>query len=84
MRPGGCFRGSRGFPLRDSSQIPFPSSVTAVQYPPVPVDEEETTSMRELVEQIDAHVEPDEMEAASIPNAYQLGGDLHFPVANQQ
>ena len=48
------------------------------------VEEEETASMRELVEQIDAHAEPDEMEATSIPNAQdQLGGDLHFPVANQ-
>ena len=70
-------------PLRDPSQIPFPSSVTAVQDPPVPVEEEETASMRELVEQIDAHVEPNEMEATSIPNAQdQLGGDLHFPVAD--
>ena len=71
-------------PLRDPSQIPFPSSVTAVQDPPMPVEEEETASMRELVEQIDAHAEPDEMEATSIPNAKdQLGGDLHFPVADQ-
>ena len=36
-------------PLRDPSQIPFPSSVTAVQDPLVLVEEEETTSMRELV-----------------------------------
>ena len=72
-------------PLRDPSQIPFPSPVTAVQDPPVPVEEEETASMRELVEQIDAHAEPDEMEAISIPNAQDLlGEDLHFPVADQQ
>ena len=32
----------------------------------MPIDEEETASMRELVEQIDAHAEPDEMEATSI------------------
>ena len=37
-------------PLRDPSQIPFPSSITAVQDPLVPINEEETTSMRELVE----------------------------------
>ena len=70
-------------PLRDPGQIPFPSSVTTVQDPPAPIEEEETASMRELVEQIDAHVEPNEMEATSIPNAQdQLGGDLHFPVAD--
>ena len=50
----------------------------------MPVEEVETAIMRELVEQIDAHAEPDEMEATSIPNAQdQFGGDLHFPVANQ-
>ena len=72
-------------PLRDPDHIPFPSPITTVQDPPVPVEEEETASMRELVEQIDAHVEPDEMEATSIPNAQDLlGGDLHFLMANQQ
>ena len=51
----------------------------------MPVEEEETASMKELVEQINAHIEPDEMEATSIPNAQdQLGGDLHFPMADQQ
>ena len=51
----------------------------------MPIEEEETASMRELVEQIDAHVELDEMEATSIPNAQDLlGEDLHFPVADQQ
>ena len=41
--------------------------------------------MRELVEQIDAHVEPDETEATSILSAQdQPGGDLHSPVADQQ
>ena len=72
-------------PLRDPGQIPFPSPVTAVQDPPVLVEEEETASMRELVEQIDAHAEPNEMEATSIPNVQDLlGKDLHFPVTNQQ
>ena len=51
----------------------------------MPIEEEETTSMRELVEQIDAHAESDETEATSIPSAQdQLGGDLHFLVADQQ
>ena len=54
-------------PLRDPGQIPFPISTPAVQNPPVPIDEEETASMRELVEQIDAHVELDDMEATNIP-----------------
>ena len=51
----------------------------------MPIDEEETTSMRELVQQIDAHAEPDETEATSILSAQdQPGGDLHSPVADQQ
>ena len=76
------FKGSRDSPLRDPSHISFPSSVTAMQDPPVPVEEKETASMRELVEQINAYVEPNEMEATSISNAQdQLDGDLHFPVA---
>ena len=71
-------------PLRDPSQIPFLSSDAAVQDPSVPIKVGETTSMRELVEQIDAHAEPDETEATSIPSSQdQLGGDLHFPVADQ-
>ena len=56
-------------PLRDPGQIPFPSSTPAAQNSPVPIDEEETASMRELVEQIDAHAELDETEATSIPHA---------------
>ena len=56
-------------PLRDPSQIPFLSYTPAAQNPPTPIDEEEMTSMRELVEQIDAHVELDDMEATSIPRA---------------
>ena len=47
----------------------------------MPVEEEETASMRELVEQIDAYAELDEMEATSIPTVQDLlGEDLHFPV----
>ena len=56
-------------PFRDPSQIPFLSSTPAAQNPPMPIDEEETTSMRELVEQIDSHMELDDMEATSIPYA---------------
>ena len=53
-------------PLRDPGQIPFLSTVATVQSPLAPIEEEETMSMRELVEQIDAHAEPDDMEATSI------------------
>ena len=71
-------------PLRDPSQIPFPSLITAVQDPSLAAEEEETASMRELVEQIDAHAEPDEMEATSIPTVQDLlGEDLHFPVTDR-
>ena len=71
--------------LRDSGQIPFPSPVTAAQDPPVAADEEETASMRELVEQIDAHVEPEDMEATSIPTVQELlGDDSRYPLTDQQ
>ena len=71
--------------LRDPDQIPFPSPAAAVQNPPVPIEEEETASMRELVEQIDAHVESDDTEATSIPSAQdQLGVNLLFLVTDQQ
>ena len=56
-----------------------------MQDPTLPAEEEETASMRELVEQIDAHAEPDETEATSIPTMQDLlGEDLHFPVTGQQ
>ena len=55
-------------PLRDPGQIPFPSPVAAMQNPPTPIEEEETVSIRELVEQIDAHAELDDTEATSIPS----------------
>ena len=67
-------------PLRDPGQIPFPIPVTAVQDPPVAIEEEETASMRELVEQINAHAEPDDMEATSIPTVLDLlGEDSRYP-----
>ena len=72
-------------PLRDPGQIPFPSTVTVVQDPPVRIEEEDTTGMRELVEQIDAHAEPDDAEATSIPsNQDQISIDPLFFVADQQ
>ena len=55
-------------PLRDPSRIPFPDSSPATQNPAGPTDEEETDSLRELVEQINAHVELIETEATSNPS----------------
>ena len=72
-------------PLRDPGQISFLSSTPAAQSPPVPIDEEETASMRKLVEQIDAHAELGETEVTSIPCAQNKPGtDLRTPVADQQ
>ena len=51
--------------LRDPGRIPFPDSSPAVQDPTGPIDEEEMDSLRELVEQIDAHVELIGTEATS-------------------
>ena len=72
-------------PLRDPSQIPFSIPPPAVQNPSAPIDDEETASMRELVEQINAHVELDDMEATSIPRANdQPSKGILPPTANQQ
>ena len=73
-------------PLRDPSQIAFPSLTSAVQNPLEPIDEEETQSMRELVKQIDSHMELDEMEATNIPYAGdQPGQDIPLqPTSDQQ
>ena len=72
-------------PLRDPGQIPFPSSTPAIQNPSTPIDEEETTSMRELDEQIDAYVELDDMEATSIPRVDdQLSVDILQPTTDLQ
>ena len=70
--------------LRDLGQIPFSSPVAAVQDTPITIDEEETANMRELVKQIDAHAEPEDTEAISIPTMQELlGEDSHFPLADQ-
>ena len=68
-------------PLRDPNQIPLPSLPTAAQKTPVVADEEETTNLRELVEQIDALAEPIDLEAISNPNAEdQHGGNVQPPL----
>lgn len=55
--------------LRDLGRIPFLESFLAVQNPTRPIDEEETENLKELVEQIDAHVELIGTEATSNPPA---------------
>ena len=71
--------------LKDPSQIPFPSTAAVVQNPPVPIEKEDTTSMRELVEQINAHAEPEDTKATSIPSTQdQLSIDPLFSMADQQ
>ena len=51
----------------------------------MPIDEEKIASMRELVEQIDAHAKLDKTEATSISRAQdQPDVDLLSPVADQQ
>ena len=46
-------------PLRDLSQIPYPTPPPPSQSQADVVNEEETTSMRELVQAIDAHADPE-------------------------
>ena len=61
--------------LRDSSRIPFPDSLPATQNPTRPINEEETDSLRELVEQIDAHVEVIRTESTNNPPANDQPGE---------
>ena len=61
--------------LRDPSRIPIPDSLPVTQNPTGPIDEEETNSLRELVEQIDAHVEMIGTEATSNPHANNKSGE---------
>ena len=46
-------------PLRDPSQIPYPAPPPPSQSQADVVDEEETTSMREMVQATDAHANPE-------------------------
>ena len=66
-------------PFRDPGRILFPDSTPAAQNPAGPNDEEETDSLRELVEQIDAHVEMIGTEATSNPPTDgPPGEDVHL------
>ena len=51
--------------LRNPNQVPFPDPSPPVQNPFGGVDEEETPSMRELVQAIDSHVELLNLEVTS-------------------
>ena len=61
--------------LKDPSRIPFPDSIPATQNPTGPVDEEETNSLKELVEQIDAYVDVIGTEATSNPPTNDQPGE---------
>ena len=72
-------------PLRDPNQIPFLGPSTTVQNQPGVIDEEETTSIRELVEAIDSYAEPIDLEATSNSNVKdQPGGNVQPPFDTQQ
>lgn len=56
-------------PLRNPEQIPFPKPPPPIQQNPTSAEEEEDTpGMRELVEEIDSHVELVDLEITSNPN----------------
>ena len=61
--------------LRDPSWIPFPDSLLATQNPTGATDEEETDNLRELVEQIDAHIEVIGTKATSNPPTNNQSGE---------
>ena len=64
-------------PLKDPDHIPLPSLPVATQKTLVVADEEETTSQKELVKQMNAYAEPIDLEATSNPNAAdQHGGNV--------
>ena len=72
-------------PLRDPNQIPFSGPFTAIQNQLGVIDEEETTSMRELVEAIDSYAEPIDLEATRNSNVKdQPGGNVQPPFDTQQ
>ena len=52
-------------PLRSPDQIPFPDPAPPVQNPSNVDEEEETPSMRKLVQEIDSHMELVDLEVTS-------------------
>lgn len=66
--------------LRDRSKIPFPSVPQTENPAPLVIDEEETSSMRELVNAIDSHAVPTDMEGTSHPHVGdRTGEDIQPP-----
>lgn len=51
--------------LRNPEQIPFPEPLPSFQNPSVADDEEDTPRMKELVQEIDSHVELVDLEVIS-------------------
>ena len=66
-------------PLRDPSRIPFLDPSPAAQNLTGPTNKEETNSLRELVEQIDAHVELIGTEATNNPPTDGPSGENVHP-----
>ena len=56
-------------PLRNPEQISYPAPLPPVQSQAGVVDEEDTLSMRELVREIDTHVETVDLKATNNLNA---------------
>ena len=52
-------------PLRNPDQVPFPNPSPPVQNPSNAADEEETPSIKELVQTIDSYVELVDLEVTS-------------------
>lgn len=48
---------SNDFPLRNPEQIPYPDCPPQIQNPTGVKEEEDTSNMRELVQEIDSHVD---------------------------
>ena len=72
-------------PLRNLNQIPFSAPSTVAQNPSGAIDEEDTTSIRELVEAIDFYEEPIDLEATSNLHVDdQPGRNVQPPLAAQQ
>ena len=66
-------------PLRNPEQIPHPVLATPVQSQVEAANDEDTPSMRELVEAIDMHVESVDLEITSNFNALRNEGTQQPP-----
>ena len=61
---------SKDSPLKNHDQVPYPKPPPPVQ-DPTNAKDEETESMRELVQEIDSHAELIDLEITSDPNTMQ-------------